>query len=179
MKPMLFASAFLLPARAFSREFKSETFSWDHMFHLKARWKVSLAAMIVRAYGLGLLDAFMYRRAFKYLSARKWRKREPEEPRAQEPELLEESLKSLYLELGEHPLQVCKRLHFRPSTFSELTGSRFPSHGRRSLSFDDLRRTYPSNMDYLLEVSIKVHLAGRRPTATARSVGEESTFPPN
>ena len=130
-----FASAFLLPARAFSREFKSETFSWDHMFHLKARWKVSLAAMIVRAYGLGLLYAFMYRRALKYLSARKWRKREPEEPTAQEPELLEESLKSLYLELGEHPLQVCKRLHFRPSTFSELTGIEVPKPREEVVEF--------------------------------------------
>lgn len=49
-----FASAFLLPARAFAREFKSAPFSWEHMFQLKARWNVSLAAMLVRAYGLGL-----------------------------------------------------------------------------------------------------------------------------
>ena len=130
-----FASAFLLPARAFSREFKSEPFSWDHMFHLKARWKVSLAAMIVRAYGLGLLDALMYRRAFKYLSTRKWRKKEPEEPTAQEPELLGESLKSLYLELGEHPLQVCRRLHFQPSTFSELTGIEVPKPREEVVEF--------------------------------------------
>ena len=54
---------------------------------------------------------------------RKWRKSEPGEPTPQEPELLRESLASLYTELGEHPLQVCPRnLHFKPATFRDVTG---------------------------------------------------------
>lgn len=121
-----FASAFLLPARAFSREFKAAPFSWEHMFQLKARWHVSLAAIVFRAYSLGLMDALTYRRAFKYLSARQWRKNEPGEPTAQDPELLRESLTTLYQELGEHPLQMCQKLHFKPSTFKDVTGIDLP-----------------------------------------------------
>lgn len=125
-----FASAFLLPAKAFGREFKSAPFSWDHMFKLKARWHVSLAAMIYRAYGLGLLDAITYRRSWKYLSVRQWRKKEPEEPTPQEPELLRESLSTLYRELGEHPVTVCHRLHFKPETFRDVTGIEIPNPKR-------------------------------------------------
>ena len=125
-----FASAFLLPARAFSREFLSAPFSWDHMFELKARWQVSLAAMVYRAYSLGLIDALTYRRAFQYLSARKWRRKEPCEPQPQEPELLRESLASLHQELGEDPLLLCQRLHFKPSTFHDITGIEMPKPKR-------------------------------------------------
>ena len=122
-----FASAFLLPSRAFSREFKSAPFSWEHMLRLKARWHVSLAAMVYRAYSLGLMDAITYRRSFKYLSARGWRKNEPGEPVAHEPELLRESLMTLYQELGEHPLVMCQRLNFTPQTFKDLTGIDVPA----------------------------------------------------
>jgi Zn-dependent peptidase ImmA (M78 family)/transcriptional regulator with XRE-family HTH domain len=125
-----FASAFLVPARTFSREFKSAPFSWEHMFELKARWQVSLAALVYRSYSLGLIDAITYRRAFQYLSARGWRKGEPHEPAPQEPELLSESLGSLYHDLGEHPLQLCNRLHFKPTTFEELTGITLPKQSR-------------------------------------------------
>jgi Zn-dependent peptidase ImmA (M78 family) len=125
-----FASAFLLPAKAFSREFRAATFSWEHMFELKARWQVSLAAIVYRAYSLSLIDALTYRRAWKYLSARQWRKSEPHEPSVQEPELLRESLTTLHQELGEHPMQLCQKLHFKPSTFQDVTGIELPKSKR-------------------------------------------------
>jgi len=121
-----FASTFLLPARAFAREFRATAFSWEHLFQLKARWQVSLAAIVYRAYSLGLIDALTYRRSFKYLSARGWRKKEPGEPVGQEPEVLSESLRTLYEEMGEHPLQVCRKLHFTPATFRDVTGIDVP-----------------------------------------------------
>ena len=121
-----FASAFLLPAKAFAREFRSAQFSWDHMLQLKLRWRVSLQAMTYRAYSLGLMDALTYRRAFKYISARQWRTNEPAEPEAQEPELLSESLSTLYSELGEGVADVCRRLYIRPQTFKDLTGIEIP-----------------------------------------------------
>ncbi len=139
-----FASAFLLPARAFSREFKSAPFSWEHMFQLKARWQVSLAAIVYRAYSLELIDAQTYRRAFKYLSARQWRKREPQEPEAQKPELLRESLAALHQELGEDPQYLSARLYFRPETFEEITGIQIPKRkpqGKEVLTFQKPSRT--------------------------------------
>lgn len=125
-----FASAFLMPASGFSREFNAKPFSWDHMFHLKERWNVSVAAIIRRGYTLGLIDATEYRRAWKYLSVRQWRKHEPLEPTAQEPELIRESLHTLFSELGEHPLQVCRQLNFRPQTFTDVTGIDVPPDKR-------------------------------------------------
>jgi Zn-dependent peptidase ImmA (M78 family) len=45
-----FASAFLMPKAAFSREFKLAPFSWNHVFKLKARWQTSAASIVRRAY---------------------------------------------------------------------------------------------------------------------------------
>ncbi len=117
-----FGSAFLLPEKAFAREFRSAPFSWEHMFQLKARWRVSLAAILYRAYSLSLIDALTYRRSFKYLSARGWRKTEPNEPLEPQPELLYDSIATLHHELGEAPSHMCKRLHFKHETFEQLTG---------------------------------------------------------
>ena len=66
-----FASSFLLPKNGFFREF-SELFSnkninWSKFMELKLRWKVSFAAIIYRAYDLGLIDAVKYRNAYIYL----------------------------------------------------------------------------------------------------------------
>ncbi len=83
-----FASAFLMPRRTFSREFCSATFSWRHIFDLKRRWQTSAAAIIRRAYDLGLTGAADYRRSCQYMSFKKWNKGEPYEPAFQEPELL-------------------------------------------------------------------------------------------
>lgn len=65
-----FASAFLLPRTAFIREFApafGRYINWNYLFELKKRWKVSFAAIIRRAYDLGLIDAIKYRSAYIYL----------------------------------------------------------------------------------------------------------------
>jgi Zn-dependent peptidase ImmA (M78 family) len=51
-----FASAFLLPNRAFSRDFRAASFSWQHIFELKRHWLCSAAAIVRRAYDLGILS---------------------------------------------------------------------------------------------------------------------------
>ncbi len=57
-----FASAFLMPRKAFSREFTLAPFSWSHVFDLKRRWKTSAASIVRRAYDLGLISAVEYKR---------------------------------------------------------------------------------------------------------------------
>ena len=91
-----------------------------------------------------LMDAVTYRRAWKYLSARQWRKKEPGEPTTQEPELLRESLEALYRELGEHPLTVCERLHFKPKTFKDLTGIDIPKPGAAHKRVVNFQRSGPA-----------------------------------
>lgn len=60
-----FAGAFLIPRVAFAREFPRtrRTLDWAALFAMKIRWKVSVRAIIRRAFDLGLIDAAQYRTA--------------------------------------------------------------------------------------------------------------------
>jgi Zn-dependent peptidase ImmA (M78 family)/transcriptional regulator with XRE-family HTH domain len=118
-----FASAFLLPANAFGREFRTRQFSWQHLFELKQRWQVSLAAIVRRARDLSLIDEEIYRRAFQYMSFKKWRTTaEPFEPNFQEPELFVTALKTLGTSLKKTLPELCNDLHFSEELFAEITG---------------------------------------------------------
>lgn len=70
-----FASAFLLPPESFSQEVVWPTL--DNLLSLKSRWKVSVAAMIVRCRDLLLLNEQLELRLWKGRSARKWTRGEP------------------------------------------------------------------------------------------------------
>lgn len=70
-----FASAFLLPAESFAAEISHP--SLDTFLTLKPRWKVSVAAMIVRCADLGIIDEAYTIRLWKNYSARGWRRGEP------------------------------------------------------------------------------------------------------
>lgn len=60
-----FASAFLIPRVAFAKEFPRtrRTLDWVGLFGMKQRWKVSVRAIVRRAFDLSLIDAAQYRRA--------------------------------------------------------------------------------------------------------------------
>lgn len=70
-----FAGAFLLPAETFADEVNPH--SLDSMIRLKAQWKVSLGAMLTRAFQLDLIDEASYRRQWMLFSRRGYRKSEP------------------------------------------------------------------------------------------------------
>lgn len=122
-----FASAFLMPRRAFEREFKSKPFSWKFIFELKRRWQASAAAIIRRAYDLHLIEAVTYRRAYQYMSAQGWRSNgEPYEPIFQQPELLSMALSSLGKKVGLTAEELCAELNFTPETFHQVTNFAVP-----------------------------------------------------
>ena len=129
----MFASAFLMPRKAFGREFRMTSFCWDHVFRLKKRWQTSAAAIIRRAYGLGLLGAVEYRKAFKYMSMKGWTKGEPHEPPFQQPELLENALRSLGQKVNLTLDGLCRELRFTPDTFQEVTGIAVPSSQAKTM----------------------------------------------
>jgi Zn-dependent peptidase ImmA (M78 family) len=122
-----FASAFLMPRTAFSREFRAAPFSWPHVFTLKRRWQTSAAAIVKRSYDLGLLGAVEYRGAFKYMSMKHWTKGEPYEPTFQQPELLENALNALGKKVELTLDTMCRELRFTPDTFRDVTGVPVPS----------------------------------------------------
>jgi Zn-dependent peptidase ImmA (M78 family) len=71
-----FAAAFLMPAEDIKPELPCRL-DWPTLLRLKAKWHVSIAALLVRAKTLGVMDEHTYAQAWKALSARGWRKREP------------------------------------------------------------------------------------------------------
>ena len=135
-----FAGAFLLPHRAFAREFRSARFSWGHVFELKQHWRVSAAAIVRRAYQLGLIGAVDYRRAFQYMSFKGWRtKGEPYEPTFQEPELLSGALERLGSDVDLTIDQLCRDLNFRPKIFQDVTGVAVPVKPQKPIAVIPLR----------------------------------------
>jgi Zn-dependent peptidase ImmA (M78 family)/transcriptional regulator with XRE-family HTH domain len=70
-----FAGAFLFPYRAFAEEVYST--SLDALEQVKKRWRVSMQMMIRRAYDLEMTSEDRYSRAFRELSRRGWRTKEP------------------------------------------------------------------------------------------------------
>lgn len=118
-----FAGAFLLPRVAFAREFpKSQKLHWPTLFALKQRWKVSLAAIVRRAYDLHLITASDYQRAYKYMCAHNWRKSEPFEPEAEHAETLQLAIEKLQKLTKIGPYDIARKLHWSPDVFEKVTG---------------------------------------------------------
>jgi Zn-dependent peptidase ImmA (M78 family) len=91
------ACAFLLPHRSFSAEIFS--LSLDGFLSLKARWKVSIGAMIKRAQDLDILSDTAAQRLWKYRATRGWHKHEPldspTDTPVDEPRLLRRSIEMI------------------------------------------------------------------------------------
>jgi Zn-dependent peptidase ImmA (M78 family) len=121
-----FASAFLIPRRAFEREFQAESFSRRHVHKLKIRWQMRAAAIVRRAYDLRLLGAVEYRKAVKYMSVKGWTKKEPYERALHYSERFENAVNYL-AQRGSLPT-FCEALGFTPDTFSDLVNFWRKSH---------------------------------------------------
>lgn len=72
---MAFAGAFLLPEQSFTDDLFST--SLEAMVRIKEKWKVSVAAMIMRLRATGRVTQEYERRLWQYYSYRKWRGGEP------------------------------------------------------------------------------------------------------
>ncbi|MEZ4225509.1 MAG: XRE family transcriptional regulator [Polyangiaceae bacterium] len=89
-----FASAFLLPAETFASECP-RWLNWDQLYELKARWRVSVQALVRRAFDLQLLSKASYRRAFVHMNKTGERQNERGEPSPEPPTLIAKSLEEL------------------------------------------------------------------------------------
>jgi Zn-dependent peptidase ImmA (M78 family) len=113
-----FASAFLLPRATFGAECPRRL-SWPHLRDLKRRWKVSLAAMVRRAYDLGVFSEATYRRGYMQLNKRGWREVEPEEPTMEHPRMLQDVI-ALLERLGYPRVQIAERVHLHLADLEAL-----------------------------------------------------------
>lgn len=90
-----FAGAFLMPEESFAAEISTP--SLNGFLALKERWKVAIAAMMMRCANLGISSEEYHRRLWKHYSARGWRKNEPLDDilPSEEPRLLARSVRLL------------------------------------------------------------------------------------
>ena len=89
-----FSSALLFPAAAFREEWPvGRRLDWPKLVSLKARWGMSLGALLYRARDLELISPIGYESAVKYMSKKGWRTREPgPSGPPEEPKLLRDAL---------------------------------------------------------------------------------------
>jgi Zn-dependent peptidase ImmA (M78 family)/transcriptional regulator with XRE-family HTH domain len=87
-----FAAAFLMPENGVA-EHLPEKADWSELVALKREWGVSIAALLFRAKTLGVMSDSDYLSAVKTMSARGWRKKEPEDlGRPESPRLLHKAV---------------------------------------------------------------------------------------
>jgi Zn-dependent peptidase ImmA (M78 family) len=67
-----FGSAFLMPADTFSKDILDT--GLDGFLKLKAKWGVSVQAMVVRSHSLGIVSENQYRELFRQMSMKGWRR---------------------------------------------------------------------------------------------------------
>lgn len=89
-----FASSFLLPKDEFIKDFKKGGNRLDFYIHLKAKWKVSIGAMLYRAKSLNLITNTQYQNTIKMMHKKKIYTNEPYEEwlGVYEPTLLVDSV---------------------------------------------------------------------------------------
>jgi Zn-dependent peptidase ImmA (M78 family)/transcriptional regulator with XRE-family HTH domain len=124
-----FASAFLLPQRAFRREFWSGgRVDWTRAFELKKRWKTSVQAIVYRAFDLDLIDLLEFRKAYRTMSARGWLKGEPEEPQPEPPELFAKTMHMLWEKKRIGAVELAQEVNWTTRTLEDVTGWRSASN---------------------------------------------------
>lgn len=72
-----FASAFLLPQNAFTKDIKAYPTNLNYYIQLKKKWRTSISAMLVRANNLGVLTYSSYQTLMRKISRLGWKKCEP------------------------------------------------------------------------------------------------------
>jgi Zn-dependent peptidase ImmA (M78 family)/transcriptional regulator with XRE-family HTH domain len=116
-----FAGAFLLPAPTFQVEVVP---SFRSLVLAKAKWRVSVAAMIKRMAHLGLISPIREQRLFANLSRRGWRTKEPldDELEVEEPRLIKRSLDLLTAKGVIRPDDLKSRLGLYIEDIENITG---------------------------------------------------------
>jgi Zn-dependent peptidase ImmA (M78 family) len=94
---------------------------WDGLFKLKQRWLISVGAIVVRAFTLGLISALQYQRAYKYIHFKGWHKKEPDEFEPESPELIKIAFTKLPT-IGVSYNDFARSLNWKRSTLATVSG---------------------------------------------------------
>lgn len=138
-----FASAFLIPRKAFAKEFPrmKKNLDWNGLYAMKLRWKVSVRAIIRRAFDLSIIDAAQYRTGNIHLmkSGQSKAERFDESIEAEKSELLHSALSALCKKdlAGLH--RMIEDLGMTDAMMSRMTGFILPKLPENVLVFPQSR----------------------------------------
>lgn len=125
-----FAGAFLLPADEIRVQLRR--FDLPHLANLKAHWKVSMAAIAVRADRLQLVTPYQTKRFWMEMSRLGYRKREPNEPLPEKPKLLSDMVHYHRSKLNYSASDMSRLLYLTENEFTKMYGGAEPSPDRHS-----------------------------------------------
>jgi Zn-dependent peptidase ImmA (M78 family)/DNA-binding XRE family transcriptional regulator len=113
-----FAGAFLLPADEIRPQLRR--FDLRQLANMKLHWKVSMAALAVRADRLKLITPYQSKMFWIEMSSLGYRKREPNEPPKEHPKLLRRMISFHMKKLGYSITEMAKLLHLKAVEFQEM-----------------------------------------------------------
>jgi Zn-dependent peptidase ImmA (M78 family)/transcriptional regulator with XRE-family HTH domain len=113
-----FAGAFLLPAAEIKPQLRR--FDLRQLANLKLYWKVSMAALAVRADRLKLITPYQSKMFWIEMGKLGYRKREPNEPPKEHPKLLRQIISFHMKKLGYSAAEMAKMLHLKLSGFQDM-----------------------------------------------------------
>jgi Zn-dependent peptidase ImmA (M78 family)/DNA-binding XRE family transcriptional regulator len=113
-----FAGAFLLPADEIRPQLRR--FDLRQLANLKLHWRVSMAALAVRADRLKLITPYQSKMFWIEMNRLGYRKREPNEPPKENPSLLRQIISFHTKKLGYSLGEMAKLLHLKVAEFQEM-----------------------------------------------------------
>lgn len=123
-----FAGSFLLPAEELKSQLRN--FSLTHLANMKSYWKVSMAAIAVRANRLNLITPYQYKSFFMEMGRLGYRKREPNEPLREVPSTLRRMIEYHQWSLGYTVTDMANMLCLTPSEFTTMYAPEPPPQPR-------------------------------------------------
>ena len=111
-----FASSFLMPRHEIMHDLTP--FSLERAMSLKLKWKVSIAALIMRAFDLGIITTYQKRRFFTLMGVAGYRTAEPITiPDEEKPSTIHQLIKAYQEEYGYTTVDLCKMLSISVADF--------------------------------------------------------------
>lgn len=113
-----FAGAFLLPAHEVRPQLRR--FDLRQLMNMKMYWKVSMAAIAVRADRLGLITPYQRKSFWMEMGRLGYRKREPNEPQKEVPSLLRQIIAFHIKKLGYSISELAAIVHLTVEEFQAM-----------------------------------------------------------
>jgi len=118
-----FAGAFMLPADEFRPHLRQ--FDLRHIANMKGYWKVSMAAIAVRAHRLNLITPYQSKTFWMEMSRLGYRRREPNEPSRETPKLLRQMVEFHRKKLGYSGTDMAQFLCANPRDMEAMYSQSF------------------------------------------------------